>query len=245
MSSTEPRITAMRAAPVAPREATVQAASQRAASGRVSTRKPAAKRRVELIAAAEAIARADGLAAITMRAVAAMAGVAPTLVIHHVESMDHLVAETFERIVAAELAEITRFAESVANSGARLEAVLDTVLDDRAPAETGPENTGPGSTRDEVTLVWVEAWALGRRNALLAAAVREQMDAWRAFFAALVQAGCDAGRYRVADPLAVAGQLLGMVDGLNAHSLVGWGGGVDRRSLMRRAAGAMLGVAES
>lgn len=195
-----------------------------------ATRRSAAERRAEITDAAEAIARAEGLSAVTMRAVAARAGVAPTLVIHHVESMDHLVAEAFTRIVAAELAEITSFAGRVAEAGERLDAVLDTVLD---------------GARDEVTLVWVEAWALGRRNVPLAAAVRAQMDAWRAFFAALIHAGCDAGRYRVADPPAVAGQLLGMLDGLNAHSLVGWEGGVDRRSLMRRAAGAMLGVAES
>jgi AcrR family transcriptional regulator len=195
-----------------------------------ASRRSAAVRRAEIADAAEAIARAEGLSAVTMRAVAARAEVTPTLVVHHVDSMDQLVADAFTRVVAAELTEVVALASAVTDAGARLDAVLDTVLD---------------GARDEVTLVWVEAWALGRRNALLAAAVREQMDAWRAFFAALIQAGCAAGRYRVADPLAVAGQLLGMLDGLNAHSLVGWEGGVDRRSLMRRAAGAMLGVAES
>ncbi|MBU3995601.1 MAG: TetR family transcriptional regulator C-terminal domain-containing protein [Actinobacteria bacterium] len=195
-----------------------------------ASRRSAAVRRAEIADAAEAIARAEGLSAVTMRAVAARAEVTPTLVVHHVDSMDQLVADAFTRVVAAELTEVVALASAVNDAGARLDAVLDTVLD---------------GARDEVTLVWVEAWALGRRNALLAAAVREQMDAWRAFFAALIQAGCAAGRYRVADPLAVAGQLLGMLDGLNAHSLVGWEGGVDRRSLMRRAAGAMLGVAES
>ena len=44
---------------------------------------------------------------------------------------------------------------------ATLQTVLDTVLD---------------GTRDEVTLVWVEAWALGRRNDPLATEVRAQMD---------------------------------------------------------------------
>jgi len=195
-----------------------------------ASRRSAAVRRAEIADAAEAIARAEGLSAVTMRAVAARAEVTPTLVVHHVDSMDQLVADAFTRVVAAELTEVVALASAVTDAGARLDAALDTVLD---------------GARDEVTLVWVEAWALGRRNALLAAAVREQMDAWRAFFAALIQAGCAAGRYRVADPLAVAGQLLGMLDGLNAHSLVGWEGGVDRRSLMRRAAGAMLGVAES
>lgn len=206
------------------------AAASAARARRQSTRRTPAERRAEIHGAAESIARAEGLSAVTMRAVAARAGVAPTLVVHHVESMDHLVASAFTRVVAAELAELVALAAVVADAGARLDAVLDAVLD---------------GTRDEVTLVWVEAWALGRRNTVLAAAVREQMDAWRAFFVALIQAGCDAGRYRVADPPAIAGQLLGMLDGLNAHALVGWGSGVDRAALMRRAAGAMLAADDS
>lgn len=197
----------------------------------VRTRKPAARRspaerRAEIVGAAEAIALSEGLAGITMRAVATRLGVAPTLVVHHAESMDHLVAEAFTCIVAAELSELHALAAGVPTERA-LDAVLQAVLD---------------GTRDAVTLVWVEAWALGRRNVPLAAAVRTQMDAWREFFAQLIQAGCDVGRYRVADPLAVAGQLLGMLDGVNAHSLVGWGSGVDRAMLMRQAADAMLGV---
>jgi len=208
------------------------AGATRAADATGATRAPRAPRksrdarRAEIAAAAEAVARAHGLSAITMRAVAAELGVAPTLIVHHVASMDRLVADTFTRIVEAELAELAALAAAVRDPARRLDAVLDSVLD---------------GTRDEVTLVWVEAWALGRRNATLAAAVRDQMDAWRALFADLIAAGRDAGRYRVTDPRAVAGEVLGMLDGLNAHSLVGWESGVDRRALMRRAAGAVLG----
>jgi hypothetical protein len=96
-----------------------------------------------------------------------------------------------------------------------------------------------------VTLVWVEAWVIGRENVELAERVRTQMDAWRGFLAGLIEAGRDAGAYRVADPLAVAGQLLGMIDGIGAHSLVGWQDDENRVELMLRAVDAMLGASEA
>lgn len=202
-------------------------------------RKSAAERRAEILGAAELIARESGLSAITMRAVGARIGIAPTLVVHHIDGMDQLVAHTFARIVRAELNEIIAFAESVpgvlgvpgqrgepGGEGA-LDAVLTTLLQDG---------------RTEVTLVWVEAWVLGRTNELLATEVRSEMDAWREFFTDLIEAGAAEGIYRVADAGAVAGQLLGMLDGLNAHSLVGWQDDTHRVELLLRAARAMLGA---
>lgn len=163
-----------------------------------------------------------------MRAVAARVGIAATLVVHHVDSMDALVAEAFASVVAAELDEVRAFAALPEHSEAPLEAVLESLLD---------------STHTEVTLVWVESWVLGRVNEPLAQKVREQMEAWRHFLAELIAEGVAAGRYQVADSLAVAGQLLGMIDGVGAHSLVGWQDDENRVTLMQRAAAAMLGVA--
>ena len=198
------------------------------ASSRKTTRKSPVVRQAEIAAAAEEIAREDGLSAITMRAVGARVGIAPTLVVHHVESMDALVADTFDRIVGAELVEVVGLAADAGGGDRGLRAVLESVLD---------------GSRTEVTRVWVESWVLGRENAELAARVRAQTDEWRALLASLIEAGKDAGVYRVADPLAVAGQLLGMIDGVGAHSLVGWQDDENRVDLMLRAAHAMLGVA--
>ena len=64
-----------------------------------AARRPPAERRAELAASARAVALDEGLAAVTLRAVAARAGVTPALVAHYHESMDALVAETFTSIV--------------------------------------------------------------------------------------------------------------------------------------------------
>jgi len=181
----------------------------------------------ELAASARAVALDEGLAAVTLRAVAARAGVTPALVAHYHESMDALVAETFTSIVAAEIAELRGLLASAPSPAAGLATLLRTLLD---------------GTRDDVTVVWVEAWALGRRNPALGAAVRDQMDAWSGVIEGVIADGVATGDFRVEDPRAVAWQLLGMLDGLNAQALVRWGGAADRGSLLAHAVEGMLGV---
>jgi len=128
-----------------------------------AARRPPAERRAELASAARALALDEGLAAVTLRAVAARAAVTPALVAHYHESMEALVAETFTSIVAAEIAELRGLLAAAPSPAAGLATLLRTLLD---------------GSRDDVTVVWVEAWALGRRNPVLGAAVRDQMDAW-------------------------------------------------------------------
>ncbi|MEY9954005.1 TetR/AcrR family transcriptional regulator [Leifsonia sp. EB34] len=192
-----------------------------------AARKPPTERRAELAAAARALALDEGLAAVTLRAVAARAGVTPALVAHYHESMDGLVAETFTSIVDAEVAELRALLAAAPSPAAGLATLLRTLLD---------------GTRDDVTVVWVEAWALGRRNPVLGAAVRDQMDAWSDVIEGVIVDGVAAGSFRVEDPRAVAWQLLGMLDGLNAQALVRWGGAADRGSLLAHAVEGMLGV---
>ena len=74
--------------------------------------------------------------------------------------------------------------------------------------------------RDDVTAVWVDAWSLGRRNGALAAAVREQAGAWRGHAETIVRDGIRAGEFADVDASDVAWLLIGLVDGLNAQSVV-------------------------
>jgi AcrR family transcriptional regulator len=187
-----------------------------------------AERALSIANAARALALEEGLAAVTLRAVAARAGVAPALVAHYVPSMDVLIARTFASVVSAEVAEIEALLDGLPGPREQLGVLVRTILD---------------GSRDDVTLVWVEAWALGRRNETLAVEVRAQMDAWQGVIQDVISAGVDAGEFETEDPAAVAWQLLGMVDGLNAQALVRWGDTTDRGSLISHAVEGMLGLA--
>ncbi|QAY72958.1 TetR family transcriptional regulator [Agromyces protaetiae] len=207
-----------------PAEAALAAAVQVRAR---AARKPPEVRRAEIADAARSLALEAGLAAITLRAVGAHVGVAPALVAHYQPNMDQLVADTFTAIVAAELDEVDALVHERHDPAAQLAELLATVLDD---------------VRDDVTLVWVDGWAIGRRNARLAQAVRGQMDAWQRLVEGILADGVAAGRFETDDPATVARQLLGMLDGLNAHALVHWGEEAYRGALIARAVEGMLGV---
>ncbi|WP_062292580.1 TetR/AcrR family transcriptional regulator [Demequina phytophila] len=185
-----------------------------------STTTPASRRltgtarRAAILEHATALALSDGLAALTLRAVGQRAGVASGLVAHYVDGMDALVAEVFSGISAGERAEV---------AGVGGIAPLVRTLTD--------------GTREAVTLVWVQAWAAAPGNPVLAAAVRAEMDAWQTMLEARLR---EAG---ASDPAPVARALLGMIDGVNAHSLAGWQDRADHAALLLRALEAMLGWA--
>lgn len=191
-------------------------------------RKSPEQRAAEIDAAARELALAEGLSALTLRALAARVGVAPGLIAHYRPSMDALVAETYSGIVAAEIAEVEALlGEHAADERAALAALIRTLLD---PA------------RDDTTVVWVEAWGMGRRNPALADAVRTQMAAWHALVVALLERGVAAGHFATPDADAVAWQLLGLIDGVNAQAMVLSGGTADHARLVTRAMEALLGV---
>ena len=192
-----------------------------------AARKSPAERSAEITDAARAVALEHGLYGVTLRSIAARVDVAPALVAHYQPNMDVLVASTFGSIVADELAELEDLVGPLPTPSAQLARLLDTLLD---------------GTRDDVTVIWVEAWALGRRNEALAQRVREEMDDWRVFVQGIVQAGVAAGEFETDDAASVAWQLLGMIDGLNAHALVRWEDATDRGSRIGHAVEGMLGL---
>ena len=100
------------------------------------------------------------------------------LIAHYQPSMDDLVARVYGDLVAAEIREVEELIAEHERPAARMAALIATLLD---------------GTREDLTVVWVEAWALGRRNPALAVAVREQMDA-------LAPHGRGRDRRRIAQP---------------------------------------------
>ena len=191
-------------------------------------RRPPEVRAAEIRDAAQAIALEGGLNAVTLRSIATRVGVTPALVAHYEPNMDALLASTFTSVVRSELAEVSeRLADEPTPTDA-LRQLITTLLE---PA------------RQETTAIWLDAWSLGRRNDVISDAVRLEMDAWQDFVVAIVQAGIDSGEFATTEPDAVAWQLVGMIDGLNAQSLVRYRDSQSRSRLLSHAMEQGLGLA--
>ena len=198
-------------------------------STKARTRKSPAQRSGEILAAATELAREQGLSSLTLRAVAERAGVASGLIAHYQPSMDDLIARVYSDLVAAEIRDVEQVMGTRAGAAGRMAMLIETLLD---------------GTREDLTVVWVEAWALGRRNPALAEAVRAQMDAWHRMVAAVIDGGLATGAFTTPNSSDAAWQLLGMIDGLNAQSLARGIEGEGYIPKMARAAEILLGAPE-
>lgn len=170
------------------------------------------------------LARESGLESLTVRAVAARVGVTPALVAHYRPGMDTFVADVFGLIVAAEREEVIAAFDDTDDLREGLLRLIETLLD---------------ADRDDVTLIWVQAWALGARNDALAERVRQEMDGWQSALEQIFARAAAAGAIAAGRADTAAWLLLAMVDGMNAHSLVKWAPR-DRADLARRALAAVL-----
>jgi AcrR family transcriptional regulator len=183
-------------------------------------------RDAEITAAARALALEDGLTALTQRGVAERAGVAPSLVAHYQPSMEALIAETFRSIAHDEIIEVFGHIAVQRDPVLALRVLIVTLLD---------------GGRDNVDLVWTDAFSMARRFPALGAEVLRQTQAWHDRFTAMLQ--------RVAaEPLSteaadrIAAQFLGMLDGLNAHAAIGHLAGRVNVELIARALEPELGL---
>ncbi|ERG63779.1 hypothetical protein L332_04835 [Agrococcus pavilionensis RW1] len=194
-------------------------------------RKSPEERRADVHGAARSIALESGLSAVTQRAVAERAGVAPGLVTHYADRMELLVAEVFRDIVQEELESVRSAVEAVEGDDVeRVIALLHGLIRDY---------------RRDVALVWLDGWSLSRRNEELAATLVDQARAWEDFVAAVFERGDASGAFRAPDPLALARFVIGATDGLSAQATV-WAGHEEEtvRYVTRTVAG-LLGIPTS
>lgn len=170
------------------------------------------------------LARESGLESLSVRAVAARVGVTPALVSHYRPGMETFLAEVFGVIVAAERDEVLADFDPALRVRDNLLRMVETLLD---------------GDRHDVTLVWVQAWALGTRNEALAARVRSEMDLWQSAIEEHLARAVATGELASTRTDTAAWLLLAMIDGMNAHSLVKWAPH-DRVDLARRTLAAAL-----
>lgn len=192
-------------------------------------RKSPEERASDIFTAARSVALREGLSALSQRSIASEAGIAPALVTHYFPSMELLLAQVFSDIVSEELADVMNLATSQQSITRSLAAIIETVLD---------------GSREDVTVVWVDAWSIGRRMPQLAHSIREQMDAWHIALTSLINDGIQQGEFTTPeiDVDSIARQVFGMVDGLNAHALVNYTEDGQRLHLISRALEIELGL---
>lgn len=157
------------------------------------------QRREAIIDAALSVALEKGLAATTVRDVAAVMGTSSGLIHHYFESMDEVLAAAFERVASDDL-ELTVSAMALAPTPT---AAVIEYLRTYAPAD-----------KDWAFQFWLDAWAeAGRRPALQATSRRLNL-AWQALLERTIVAGVESGEFRCADPSGAAWRILSLLDGL-------------------------------
>ncbi|MFH8341866.1 TetR/AcrR family transcriptional regulator [Streptomyces sp. AM6-12] len=163
-------------------------------------RKDPAARRAEIVDTAAAIALAEGLECITLRRVAEELAVRPGLISHYFPSAEELVAEAFG---SAATGELDRLLPAGPHDGTPLERLA------RFLGHTS------GEAYDAISRLWLNARHLSRYRPPLRDRVALQEADWRARLEGLIQDGVAAGEFRTGDPLAVALQILVVLDGLS------------------------------
>ena len=181
--------------------------------------------------AALAVARRKGLAATTVRDVAAEMGTSSGLIHHYFDSMDAVLAAAFERVAGEDLEQTAVIVEAAGDPSSVVREFL---------ASYGPVGD------DWAFQLWLDAWAEAARRPLLRAASSRLNLAWAGLLERAIRAGVADGSFRCPDPTAAAWRILSIADGLAlqvvAHRTI-----VDRADMLAWASTAAereLGLAE-
>lgn len=173
---------------------------------REAKRKMPAERHNELLNAAIRVAVNQGLVKVTLRSVAAAAGVTGGLVTHYFDTVDTLISTAFRAAAESDLEKARTRVASASTPTEQLDALIDHLF-----AEDSLD----------ATALWVDASSLGRHNASLAAVANELDEGWLDLLGGIVAAGVASGEFTAGAPNVVARRLLTIIDGLGTQAVVG------------------------
>jgi AcrR family transcriptional regulator len=162
------------------------------------------QRRAAIVAATVRVMLRQGIAATTVRDVAAEMGTSSGLIHHYFGSMDDLLAEAFEQVASRDLAASVRAIEGTSDPVTRLGVFFATY--NRADE--------PWSMQ-----IWLDAWSEASRRPALQRTSRRLNQEWQRLVARLVRDGIAAGRMSCPDPEALAWQVISLLDGLALQSV--------------------------
>ena len=182
---------------------------------------PPAERREAIVAAALAVMQRKGIAATTVRDVAAELGTSSGLIHHYVASMDDLLAEAFERAAGDDL----RATEAAVARGRDPLERLSLFFDSYA---RGGDDSG--------MQLWLDAWAEAARRPALQRSSRALNIGWQSLLRRIINEGCAAGAMSCDDSEAASWRILSALDGLTLQ-YVAHGDAIDRDAAARWARG--------
>ena len=157
------------------------------------------ERREAIVDAALAVARRKGLAATTVRDVAAEMGTSSGLIHHYFDSMDEVLAAAFERVAGDDLVQT--------------EVLLEQAGDPRELIRDFLASYAPVGD-DWAFQLWLDAWAEAARRPMLREASARLNLAWAALLERAIRQGIEEGTFRCEDPTASAWRILSLIDGL-------------------------------
>ncbi len=175
------------------------------------------ERREAIVDAAQRVMVRRGIAATTVRDVAAEMGTSSGLIHHYVVSMDDLLAEAFDRVASGDLDRTVRAIGADGDPVARLSLFFASYH---------------RADEDWAVQLWLDAWAEAARRPALQRTSRRLNEAWQALVADLVRDGVRAGMMTCRDPDAVAWRIISLLDGL-ALQVVAHGDLVARDDALR------------
>lgn len=159
-------------------------------------------RREAIVDAALAVARRKGLAATTVRDVAAEMGTSSGLIHHYFDSMDEVLAAAFERVAGDDLVQTEALLAEAGNP----RSVLRAFLSSYAPVG-----------EDWAFQLWLDAWAEAARRPALREVSSRLNRAWAALLERAIRDGVEAREFTSDDPTGAAWRILSVVDGLALH----------------------------
>lgn len=186
------------------------------------------QRRTAIVDAALVVMQRRGIAATTVRDVAAEMGTSSGLVHHYYASMDDLLAEAFERAAGDDLRAVRA---ALVGPGP-----MDRLQQFLASYSRGDDNVA--------MQLWLDAWADAVRRPALQQTSRRLNEEWHALLVELIRDGVDDGSMTCDEPEAASWRLLSMLDGLALQGVAHRGAisPADSDRWVRRAAELELGL---
>ena len=161
-------------------------------------------RREAIVAATLAVMQRQGIAATTVRDVAAELGASSGLIHHYMTSMDELIAEAFERSAGADLLATSNLVQQGQDPLEQMRFFFDSYT--RSDGDSGMQ-------------LWLDAWAEAARRPELRQISQRLNEAWQQLICGIIEGGVRAGSMTCSDPVAAAWRILSLLDGLHLQEV--------------------------